>query len=575
MTDNLTEHPTDSTQGSPKHLAVRDKAELEHLPDDVDAAAEPGEAAEAPVLPHATQRGWRRAGGGWVPTVEVPPEWYGTSVQVCGLWPHVLGSAGSTVGAPLGRNLLPPYNGVCGDPINLFKAGMLENPGCSVIALTGRGKSTLIGLMMAGVIAGGDQVVVPADLKPDYSDLIEYLGGEVLQFGRGRGSLNMLDPGDALRWSKRLESRDTVLAEQLRDEGIGRAADTTVALLEAYRGTPLSSDDEELLRQAIRLLLDPHGRGDQAGGPGTEPVLADLIALINSAPAVLMDLTLAHSTEEYLREIRPLMRNLVGFDSGDFGASFGRPTTTHITLDRPAVSVDTSAVRTGRASQKMLASVLLATWSAAFGAIEVHHTLADRGLIRRRHQMVPIDELWSVIGASRGMVDRVDQLVRVNRADAVANVLCTHTFRDFESVADEADRQKARGFIERSGMVIAGEIRSYDLQSMAEAVEMSQREIDEVRSWGKGESIDPDTGRRIAVSRGKFLIKYGSAPGIPILTDHSAIAPWMDTSSRWHDNPAKGHTNGLDNGPDNGLGSELDSGPASGYELDPLVKVDR
>lgn len=491
----------------------------DQLPDDV------------PLLtpPQAAQRGWRRAGGGWVPSVEVPTEWYGTSVQVCGLWPHLLGSTGSTVGAPLGRNLYPPYNGVCGDPINLFKAGMLQNPGCSVIALTARGKSTLVGLMMAGVIAGGDQVVVPADLKPDYSELIKAMGGEVLQFGRGRGSLNMLDPGDALRWAQRLEHRDPLLAEQIRTEGIGRAADTTIALLEAYRSAPLGADDEELIRQAIGLLLDPVRAG------GDEPVLGDLIRLISSAPAQLMDLTLSHDTEEYHREIRPLLRTLVGFDSGDFGAAFGRATTTHITLDKPAVSVDVSAVRTGRASTKMLAAVLLSTWSASFGAIEVHHLLADRGLVRRRHQMVPLDELWSVIGASRGMVERVDQVVRVNRADAVANVLCTHTFRDFEAVANEEDRQKARGFIERSGMVVCGEVRNHDLQAMNEAVGMSEREIEEIRSWGKGESVDPETGRKIAASRGKFLIKSGSAPGIPILTDHEAIADLMDTSARWHD----------------------------------------
>ena len=46
--------------------------------------------------------------------------------------------------------------------------------------------------------------LVLGDLKPDYVDLIEALGGQVIELGRGRGHLNVLDPGEATAAADRL-----------------------------------------------------------------------------------------------------------------------------------------------------------------------------------------------------------------------------------------------------------------------------------------------------------------------------------------------------------------------------------
>src|SRR5690606_27092595 len=50
-------------------------------------------------------RGFSGAGGGRVSYVEAPPEWRGTTVQVCGLWPFSAGSGTPMVGVPVGREL--------------------------------------------------------------------------------------------------------------------------------------------------------------------------------------------------------------------------------------------------------------------------------------------------------------------------------------------------------------------------------------------------------------------------------------------------------------------------------------
>ena len=64
-------------------------------------------------------RGWPGVGGGKTSLLEAPPEWRATTVQVCGLWPWIVGSGAPIVGVPLGRHLFNRAT-VCSDPINWF-----------------------------------------------------------------------------------------------------------------------------------------------------------------------------------------------------------------------------------------------------------------------------------------------------------------------------------------------------------------------------------------------------------------------------------------------------------------------
>lgn len=44
-----------------------------------------------------------------------------------------------------------------------------------------------------------------------------------------------------------------------------------------------------------------------------------------------------------------------------------------------------------------------------------------------------------------GLVDKVDSITRLNRADGVGNILVTHSLRDLQSMSSEADNRKAAG----------------------------------------------------------------------------------------------------------------------------------
>lgn len=472
-------------------------------------------------------RGFRGRAGGQATYVEAPVEHYGPSTQICGLWPHVRGVGHPTVGVPMGHHLHTGAS-VCFDPINWFTAGIIPNPGMSLLGLTGRGKSFLVGSMTMGLMGAGVTPLFLGDLKPDYTQLVAALGGSVVKIGRGHGSLNMLDPGAMFAAALQLRHHDPVAAEQTRIEAIGRAQDLTVALLEIYRRQPLATDDETIVREAIRILLEHERR--------TPPELTDLIGLIAAGPDQLRHLTLTAGQPDgdYQAEVRQVHRNLNGFAQSDFGAAFGRQTTVHLDLTAPAVDVDISALGGGKADQRLLAAVLLATWAAGHGAIEAHQILADHHQAPRRVFLIVMDELWQVLRGSSGLVDRVDNLTRLNRTDGVGNVQITHTFKDFEALASQTDRAKARGFVERSGLVVTGEVAQSDLAELDRTLELSQREIAEVRSWGVGLPFDHRAKSSVPPSRGKFLVKPSGAPGIPLKVLRTPrMAALMNSDGRW------------------------------------------
>lgn len=108
---------------------------------------------------------------------------------------------------------------------------------------------------------------------------------------------------------------------------------------------------------------------------------------------------------------------------------------------------------------------------------------------------------------------------------------------DLLSLSSEAERMKAFGLVERAGMVITAGLPEKELPLLAQAgVNLSSREAQMVTEWSAPATFDVRTGREgDPPGRGKFLIKVGSRPGIPVkiaLTD--AELTLNDTNKRWN-----------------------------------------
>lgn len=254
-------------------------------------------------------RGWGGGGGGASQYVQAPGMWRGTTVQVCGLWPFAIGTGSPMIGVPLGRHI---HSGatVCCDPISWFqRAKLISNPSAFVMSLPGLGKSTTVRRMAGGLAGFGTMPLVLCDLKPDYVDLIEAMGGQVIRLGRGRGFLNVLDPGESVEAVRRLrEAGYQALAEEVEADAHGRRLTIVSALLTIPRKQPPTDVEESLLDQAIRLL-DQRVQG--------VPVLSDLLAIVQEAPTELREVAVDRgSMEEYQRLTRGLEQSLIGLSRG-------------------------------------------------------------------------------------------------------------------------------------------------------------------------------------------------------------------------------------------------------------------
>lgn len=96
---------------------------------------------------------------------------------------------------------------------------------------------------------------------------------------------------------------------------------------------------------------------------------------------------------------------------------------------------------------------------------------------------------------------------------------------------------KARGFVERSGMVICGGLPSAEMPALTSAVPFSGAEQDLLIGWQDPPAWDHHTGREAEPpGRGKFLVKVGGRPGIPIDVQLTAAEHAInDTNKLWHE----------------------------------------
>ncbi|MGT2464145.1 ATP/GTP-binding protein [Sinomonas atrocyanea] len=497
-------------------------------------------------------RGWRGAGQGEAVYVTAADEWRGTSVQVCGLWPFVAGSGTPIVGVPIGvhTDTGAPFGG---DPISWFMHGMINNPSMFVLGLPHYGKSTLVRHIVLGLAGRGINPLILGDLKPDYVDLIRAMGGQVISLGPGRGHLNVLDPGEATGAAARLRAtaeehradadrssdpetsawllaaaaKAEKLAEQLMADSHNRRLNMMTALITIVRNAKPSAHEESLIDRALHIVDE---RLDRV------PLIGDLIEVIKDAPDELRAIALDRGDMgRYLDATDQLRQSLHSLDgSGRFGDMFSKPTDQPMDLTKPVV-FDLSGI--SDTQRDIQAASLLACWSTGFATVQVAHTLADAGLEPRRNYFVVMDELWRALRSGEGMVDRVDSLTRLNRTEGVGQAMITHTMSDLEALPTESERMKARGFVERSGMVVCGALPRAEMEKLNKAVTLSRAEQARLISWADPGSWTDVGGnrKRVRPGLGKFLFKVGGRPGVPVALKLTSVEESLhDTNKRWH-----------------------------------------
>ncbi|WP_280330052.1 hypothetical protein [Nocardia wallacei] len=469
-----------------------------------------------------TDRGYLGPGGGRMSVVGRPVEYRATTAQVAGLWPWSVGAGAPLIGTPLGSHL---HTGapVCFDPMNWFMRGsFITAPSLFVLGLNGFGKSSLVRRIVLGGVAQGITPLILADVKPDYRKMVEMVGGQVIDLGYGHGVLNPLAAGVLGSIVPRLADVPA-LQLQVTQELRARQVTLVAGLVELVRGARVRDYEETLISTALRILY----REGSGYTPDNPPIMENLADVITAGGQELMLDAGAESSEEYHEATKGLRRSLRALTQGPFGAVFNGQTTTPIDTSAVAVCIDVSHIPQG--DKKLKAAVMLSCWADGFASVEAAHVLADAKLGPQRYFQVVMDELWQVLGLGDFMVDRVDELTRLQRGLATSLIMISHTIKDLQSLGSEAAIAKALGFLERARAKIFGALPPEEIKRLDSTVPFTAAEEEMVTGWSApqaltGEALKPGQARPPAPGTGKFLLKIGEdrRPGIPFHMEFTA-----------------------------------------------------
>ncbi|WP_232009776.1 ATP/GTP-binding protein [Actinomyces howellii] len=447
--------------------------------------------------------------------------WRGTSVQVCGLWPLIVGGAPPVVGAPLGP-VLDGEGFVCADHISWFETGLISAPSAMVLALNGVGKSSLVRRIVAAHADMGIHSMVLGDIKPDYVDLIRALGGQVITIGHGQGGINPLDAGNVGQAAAALAT-DPARRSALLKAAHERKKNMVLSLIQIMRRQPPGNREEIVIDEAVRILED---RGGQ-------PALPDLLQVLREAPEQLRSVALDRGELSRYREVtEELEVSLMALLRGRMGAIFAARETTPMLMDRDVV-FDVHDLM--HEHSDIQAAVLLSCWSYGFATVEISQALADAGVAPRRRYSLVMDELWRILQASSGMVERVDSLTRLNRTIGIGQMMITHSMADFSSLSSQEDRTKAAGFVERSKMLLLGALPAKEMPLLEGVMDFSEAEKNRLISWSAQGGYDPFSQEALPpAGMGRFLLKTSGAPGVSFRVDFApAERRLSDTNRRW------------------------------------------
>jgi len=496
-------------------------------------------------------RGFKGAFSGRMSVVSAAGATQTSTNYGCGFNPWVVGAIAPAVGVPLGVHAQTGQD-VSGDVLSWFRAGIIGNPSAFVLSLPGLGKSTVIRKQFIGAVAQGHVPIVAGDIKGEYVAVTDGMvtpagkRGQVIRLGHGHGHLNPLAAGalgeaipvmqaalDKLR-ARGEDSTQLVEAITETEESVhSRQVTMVVALAELIRGRPLADFEGLVISTSLRTMRE-EGRFSFAA----PPLLRDLIDFIRSGNAGLRRALFVADADDYRQTVRTLVQTLESLTDGVMGQVFAEHTTTKIDLDAPAICIDVSAI--ARGDQALKAGVLLACWSDAYGAMEAAHVLADCGLAPQRYFLAILDEMWATLGAGAGMVQRVDELTRLNRTDGTGLLMITHTGRDLETLPNEVDVKTAMGFIERAGMIICGGLPAGELERLEGVLQFTPAEAAMITAWSKGAPMERTVSRgrkQRPLGLGKFMLKSSKdgTAGIPIqvlLTATEEQTAIHDTNTR-------------------------------------------
>lgn len=446
-------------------------------------------------------RGFRCAGGGRFGYMQDPVWHRGPSSDIAGFTPWVRGGGTSRFGVPIG--LIKDGGGVlqC-DPISWFeRARLISSPSAYILGLNGLGKSSLIRRWILGMAGYGIPSLVLADLKGEHVAAIKAIDGQEIQLGRGLGRLNILDLTEVFAAIKLLPP---IQGSELLSTARARRQAMVESLFAIDWNRPPSNRECSILAAAMEVM------DETVVG---EAEFFDLLQVIKAAPDAVQEVALNRGDMEVYKKItEELEATLVHWcKRRGLGEVFSGKTTARMVRGKSAVI---NISRIDEYDVRLRAAAMVASWGVGFGQIAIGHAYAAAGLEEYQPIMIHQDEMWQAL-ALPGVAARYNSLTRLDRFKGVGRVMCSHSAGDPRILSNEADRNMAEGFLEKSGIIMMFGLPEGEMEYLHKTIRLTGAEADYLTSLTTPPGYDTD-GSQGHPGRGKALCKAGpNLPGIP------------------------------------------------------------
>lgn len=465
-------------------------------------------------------------GGAWG-QVPQPPRWFSTSVQACGIYPFGVGTGRPVDGSPLGRDM-QTGSAICTDHDALYRANIISSPSAFLFGLNGNGKSSTAQTLLGGQVGRGLTPAIFDPIKGEHVPWIESLGGTVFSIGpRARHQLNLMSPGPLGLAAKQIGGR---VGAELLVLARAKSIDLVKLCVKINRGAqePVTDIEETAIEAIVDTILERTGPSDLA-------VTADLLRAFEQTSDLMLSRTGQPNREAFQERFRRLGETLRSLMTGQMGQMLSGTSSVEFDPGNPGgFCFDTSSI--GQGNTKLLSAAMLSTWSLGMDAIDAHWELAQHELAKEAEAYANgeryeakvrwggytslTDEFWYPIRFCEGMVDLVDGLSRTNRSVGTAELKISHSPKDLLSLRNADDREKAKGFIERSGLLMLMALSRDDLRDLAKVRSLTPAEIDLVAGFNRASSWKGH--RRLKGTKGappgagKVLLKISERVGIPV-----------------------------------------------------------
>jgi hypothetical protein len=507
----------------------------------------------------------RRGPARWKMTDPLPA-FRASTAQVAGLWPFSGGAEVPTEGAIIGRHQDLGVALPC-DPITYFTTHLISAPTMWIQGNTGLGKSSLGCRLCIAMEHMGRHTLVLGDLKGEYVKTVTALGGKVLKLGVGHGHLNVLDHDYAKLAANSVEMV-TVTAEdgeswhvefhfllpqsereQLLGDVHSRRKNGIQSLVGIMRRRQMEEREDQVLDKALQILeREWHGpsaplpedllrvitgeRPEYRGPRELDETRRRKFSKLRVHPE-LREVALDHGNEdEYRRATDGLVGSLRAISTGGGLAEvFGRRTTISLDMTKSAV-FDIHNINVS--DSDLRAAALVLSWNWGFGQVDTYQVLADFGVVKRVNYLIILDELWRMLSAGTGMVDRINSSTRLNRTEGVGTLYITHSLTDLSQVSGE-DLAKAVGIAERCHIKLSFGIPKREVRLLRDIQNVTDTEETRLTTWARPGELSQGK-REKPAGVGHFMLWIAGQRGIPgycELTPEELLL--HDTNERWEE----------------------------------------